>query len=78
MGPGGAAAQNPGVGPWRPGRTISPVAGLLIAVGVGLFLLTLGLAFTVYGLAAAGLGAASFTAGVWLLARRPAREADGS
>lgn len=52
------------------------MAGPLIAVGVVLFLLSLGLAFTVYGIVAVALGVVSFVAGIWMLARRPARGAD--
>jgi len=49
----------------------------LVALGVLLFLLTFGLAFTVYGIIAAFLGVASLSVGIWMLARRPAREANG-
>lgn len=51
------------------------VAWFLIGLGVVLFLLTLGLAFTTYGIVAAFLGVASFAVGVWLLARRTSKGA---
>jgi hypothetical protein len=46
------------------------MAALLIALAVVLFLLTIGLAFTIYGIIAAFLAVISFSAGVWVLARR--------
>ncbi len=46
------------------------MAWFLIALGVVLLVLTLGLAFTIYGIVAGFLGVASFAVGVWLLARR--------
>lgn len=51
------------------------VAWFLIASGVVLFLLTLGLAFTIYGIVAAIMGVISVAAGVWLLARRTSNQA---
>lgn len=44
------------------------LAWFLIGLGVVLFLLTLGLAFTIYGLVAAFLGVISIATGAWLLA----------
>lgn len=46
-------------------------------MGVLLFVVTLGLAFTTYGIFAAILGTASFSVGVWMLARRPHTGAPG-
>jgi hypothetical protein len=44
----------------------------LIVLGVVLFLLTLGFAFTIYAFVAAFLSLLCFGAGTWLLARRGA------
>jgi len=48
-----------------------------VVLGVLLVLLTLGLAFTIYGIIAAFLGVASLAIGAWMLARRPTRGANG-
>jgi hypothetical protein len=56
---------------------VEVIGGFFIALGVLLFLLTLGLAFTTYGIIAAFLGVASFSVGIWMLARRPDRKANG-
>ena len=53
------------------------LGGFFVALGVLLFLLTLGLAFTVYGMIAAFLGVVSLSVGIWMLARRPAHGANG-
>lgn len=53
------------------------MGGVLIALGVVLFLLTFGLAFTIYGIIAAFLGVLFIAAGAWMLARRPARGPNG-
>ena len=53
------------------------MGGFFIAMGVLLFVVTLGLAFTIYGIVAAILGTTSFLAGVWMLARRPHSGAPG-
>ena len=54
-----------------------PYGGILIALSIVLFALTLGLAFTVYGIVAMFLGVACFAAGLAMLAKRPTPGTDG-
>jgi len=54
------------------------VARLLIVVGVVLIALTFLLAFTIYGEIAGVLGVLTLAAGVWMISRRPPRQAAGT
>jgi hypothetical protein len=60
---------------WLQAVGCAEVAWFLIVLGGVLFLLTFGLAFTIYGIFAAVLAVLSLVTGIWMLARRSANRA---
>jgi membrane protein implicated in regulation of membrane protease activity len=55
------------------GRSVGTMGVFFVALGVLFFLLTLGLAFTIYGIIAAVLSVVFLGLGAWILSRGPSR-----